>query len=211
MEAATKLVKVALVDDHPVVREGVRMVLTKDPAIAVVTEASCGEELLDVLQHNEIDVVVLDLSMPGLSGVELVERVHEDMPEVRILILSIHSDPALINQCLNAGASGYVSKECAPTEMVAAIHRVQEKGFYLSSAIERVLHDEGVSETLRVPLSKRELQIYHLLAEGQSPTEIAADLSISIKTVSTHKKNIFKKMGFSNLSDLVKYSISHPL
>jgi DNA-binding NarL/FixJ family response regulator len=208
------MIRVLLADDHAVVRAGLREILADSGDITVAGEAANGDEVLAKVRSGTFDVAVLDMTMPGRSGIELIKMVKAEQPKVRILVLSMHSEQQYAVRAVKAGASGYLTKEAAADQLVAAIRRIAAGGAYVTpETAERLVLDSGrrseaAPHTL---LSDREFQVFQLIAGGRSVTEIAARLSLSVKTVSTHKTRIMEKMGFSNPSELIRYAIDNKL
>lgn len=206
----TKL-RVVLAEDHHVMREGLRMVVERDAGIEVVGEADNGAAAIRLTQELKPDVVVMDISMPELNGLKATERLKELMPDVRVLILTRHSDSSYVQQLLRSGARGYVLKRSASDGLVRAIKRVAAGQAYLDPAIaDQVVG--SISTQSRVPhavtkLSKREEAVLRLVALGFLSKEIAVDLNISIKTVETHKANAMSKMGLKNRIDIVRFAV----
>ena len=208
------MVRVLLADDHAVVRAGLREILADTGDISVAGEAANGEEVLALIRAHDYDLAVLDMSMPGRNGIELIKRVKAEKPKMRILVLSMHSEEQYAVRALKAGASGYLSKEGAAEQLVAAIRRIAGGGAYVSpETAERLAL--GVDRVSDAPphtlLSDREFQIFRLIANGTAVGAIAKQLSLSVKTVSTHKTRIMKKMGLANQSDLIRYAIENKL
>ena len=208
------MIRVLLADDHAMVRSGLKEGLADTGDIAVEGEAGSGQETLARVRDQDFDVVVLDMSMPGRSGIELIKLLKKEKPRVRILILSMHSEAQYAVRALKAGASGYLTKDSAADQLVAAIRRIASGGAFVSpEAAERLARDferpgDAPPHTL---LSDREFQVFRALVAGRTITAIAGDLALSVKTVSTHKTRIFEKMEISNQSDLVRYAIRHQL
>jgi two-component system invasion response regulator UvrY len=208
------MIQVLLADDHAIVRAGLKELLADTGDISVVGEAGTGQEALARVREGHYDVIVLDMSMPGRSGVELIKQLKQEKPKLRILILSMHSEAQYAVRALKAGASGYLTKDGAADQLVAAIRRIAGGGAYVSpEAAERLAQDfnrpaDAPPHTL---LSDREFQVFQAIASGRSITAIADELSLSVKTVSTHKTRIMEKMGIANQVDLVRYAIRHKL
>jgi DNA-binding NarL/FixJ family response regulator len=208
------MIRVLLADDHAIVRAGLRELLADTGDIAVVGEAGTGQEALARVREGDYDVIVLDMSMPGRSGIELIKQLKKEKPKLRILILSMHSEAQYAVRALKAGASGYLTKDGAADQLVAAIRRIAAGGAYVSpEAAERLAQDFGrpADAPPHTLLSDREFQVFKAIVSGKSITAIADDLSLSVKTVSTHKSRILEKMGISNQADLVRYAMRHKL
>jgi len=203
-------ITVLLVDDHPVVRDGYRRLLELVPNIKVVAEADNGEEGFDIYRKLAPDVVVLDINMPGIGGLETIRRIKAYNDKARILVFSMHSNEIMIQRALEAGTLGYLTKQGGMGQMVQAVQQVASGRMYIdadhvTSLAYHKLADNTV-DPVRV-LSAREFQLFKLLAEGVSVTEIASILSISAKTVGVHHTNIMKKLGLQNASQLVRLAI----
>jgi DNA-binding NarL/FixJ family response regulator len=208
------LIKVLLADDHTIVRAGLREILADTGDIEAAGEAGTGTEVLARVREHDYDVLVLDMSMPGRSGVELIKQVKKEKPRLRILVLSAHSEAQYAVRAIKAGASGYLTKDGAADQLVAAIRRIASGGAYMTpEAAELLARDferppDAPPHTL---LSDREFQVLKLIVAGKSITAIGEELSLSVKTVSTHKTRIMEKMGIANQVDLVRYAIRHGL
>lgn len=203
-----------IVDDHELVRSGLVQFFSNSPDMQVVAELGGGAELLNKLRSVPVDVLLLDLTMPGLSGAELVARVRSAYPNLRILVLSMHSDTQTVLRAMKAGASGYITKNSSPQNLLNAVQKVVATGKYLDAEMaERLAFasscpaPSAASGNLDLMLSERELQIFRLIVEGKCIKEIANALSISDKTVSTHKAHLLSKLGLKSVADLVRYSI----
>jgi DNA-binding NarL/FixJ family response regulator len=206
------MIRVLLADDHAIVRAGLKEILADTGDIEVAGEATNGQEVLVLVRGREFDVAVLDMSMPGRSGLELIKLVRAEKPKLRILILSMHSEQQYAVRALKAGASGYLTKDSAADELVAAIRRIAAGGAYVSpETAERIVLDSapGAETAPHTLLSNREFQVLQMIAGGKSVTEIAQQLSISVKTVSTHKTRLMEKMGLSNQVELIRYAIEN--
>jgi DNA-binding NarL/FixJ family response regulator len=207
--------RVFIADDHVIVREGLRRVLATDPSIAVVGEAGNGHEVLNAVRTGGFDVLLLDLSMPGRSGVELIKQVKAERAELRILVLSMHDEQQYAERAIRAGASGYLTKDTAAKQLVAAIGRVAAGGMFITPGVAEALaarlQAPGNDELPHKRLSDREYEVFLLLAAGQSVTHIAEQLHLSVKTVSTHKTHVLEKLKLGSLAELVRYAISHKL
>lgn len=208
------MIRVLLADDHAVVRSGLREILADTGDIRVAGEAANGQEALARVREQEFDVAVLDMSMPGRNGIELIKLVKAEKPGIRILVLSMHSEAQYAVRAIRAGASGYLGKESAADELVAAIRRIAGGGAYVSpETAERLALDAGRASHAppHTLLSDREYQVFQLIANGAAVGEIARQLSLSVKTVSTHKTRILEKMGLANQAELIRYALEHKL
>ena len=208
------MIRVLLADDHAIVRAGLKEILADTGDIEVAGEAANGQEVLARVSAQDFDVAVLDLSMPGRNGIELIKRVKAEKPKLRILVLSMHSEEQYAVRALKAGASGYLSKESAADQLVAAIRRIAAGGAYVTPetaerlALGAAPRAEAAAHTL---LSDREFQVFRMIARGASVTDIARELSLSVKTISTHKTRILGKMGLANQAELIRYALEHRL
>lgn len=208
------MIKILLADDHGIVREGVKRLFTLTSDISVVAEASEGKQVLGLLRQSRFDVILLDLSMPSISGVSLISRVRSSHPDLPILILSMHNEPQIAWRALKAGATGYLSKDNEPETLLQAVRRVAEgKRFIDPLLAEQMIFDTFDSELSKVreKLTGREYQILLLLSRGKSLNDIAQELSISNKTVSTHKMRLMKKMSFASNAELVRFAVTQGL
>jgi DNA-binding NarL/FixJ family response regulator len=208
------MIRVLLADDHAIVRAGLKEILAETGDITVAGEAASGQEVLTRIRESDYDVAVLDMSMPGRSGIELIRQVKDEKPRLRILVLTMHSEQQYAVRALKAGASGYLTKEGAPDQLVAAIRRIAAGGAFVSpETAEQLALDVnrapgGPPHTL---LSDREFQVFELIVNGKSVTDIARQLALSVKTVSTHKTRILHKMGVTSEAELVRYALEHKL
>jgi DNA-binding NarL/FixJ family response regulator len=208
------MIRVLLADDHAIVRAGLKELLTDAGDITVAGEAANGQEVMACIRAEDYDVAVLDMSMPGRGGIELIKQVKDEKPKLRVLVLTMHSEEQYAVRALKAGASGYLTKDAAADQLVAAIRRIAAGGAYVSpETAERLVLDaapraESAPHTL---LSDREFQVLQLIAGGKSVGEIARQLSLSVKTVSTHKTRILHKMGLANQAELIRYALEHKL
>jgi len=200
---------VVLVDDHDLVRAGFRRLLEDGDTIEVVAEANCGEQAVkEYIQHTP-DVVVMDISMPGIGGIGAVERIIARDPHAKILILSVHEDSVFTSRALQAGAKGFIPKRSAPEEMIKAVMQVAQGKMSIAPEIAQQIAMQKLtgSDNVLDDLSQREFEIFRLLAEGKSVNEIADVLSLSPKTVGTHHTNIKQKLGVSNSAELARLAI----
>lgn len=205
--------RLLIADDHAVVRKGIRQVLETQGDIDVAGEAVDGDQVLDALNHELYDLVLLDLSMPGVNGVELIQRIREQWPGQRILVFSMHEEAQMAAQALKAGTDGYITKDSDPDVILSAIYKVASGGKYIDSKLAEAILFEGESDSdePHEKLSNREIQILRMLADGKTVTEIADELALSAKTVSTHKMRLMKKMNISNNADLYRYVLEHAI
>lgn len=202
-------INVFLIDDHPVVREGYRRLLENEPDIKVVAEADCGEEACEKYTSIKPDVVVLDLNMPGIGGIEAISRLRSKDPNVHILVFSMHDSQIMIMRAIEAGASGYLTKSSVAEQMIDAVRAVANGDSFLSENVVPVIIDKFIcknSDPLKA-LSKREFEVFCRLAKGQSVSQIAGKLSISPKTAGVHQTNIMKKLGLHNTAELTRLAI----
>jgi DNA-binding NarL/FixJ family response regulator len=204
---------VLLADDHIVVRQGLKRLIEEQPDILVVGEAGNGAETIQQVQHLKPDVVVMDISMPGMNGLVATKRLKELRPDIVVVTLTRHADDAYLQELLRAGASGYVLKQSAPNELIQAIRATAAGGHYLDSTLTaRVtagfLGREGrrLTQPGAAP-SERESEVLRLIASGYSNKEIASQLQLSVKTVEAHKANAMRKLGLSGRIDIVNYAI----
>ena len=210
------MISILVADDHGIVREGLRRLLDSESDLSVSAEASDGREVLEEVDRHRPDVVVLDITMPRLGGLETLERLRAKHPDVKVILLSVHSDPRFIQSAISLGADGYVLKNGRAAEIVSAIRAVTKGGSYFSPLVAR-----EIVEQLRSPrssvndpfsmLSSREREVLHLIAEGMSAKEIALDLKISTKTVEAHRTSLMRKIGVRKATELVRYAVRHGL
>lgn len=208
------MIRVIIADDHAVVREGLKQIVAEVPDMAIVGEAATGDELLTVARATSADALVLDLSMPGLGGLEALREVRHLRPNMPVLVLSIHSPAQYGVRLLRAGASGYLTKESAPEELIAAIRKIVAGGKYLSQEMAEELAghlSQSGPEKLHESLSDREFHIVRLLALGKRISEIAAELGLSPKTVSTYRRRALEKMKLHTNADLTQYALREGL
>ena len=208
------MIRVVIADDHTIVREGLKQLLAAASDLEVVGEARDGFESLKLVRETDFDLLLLDLSMPGRSGMELIRQVKSEKPKLRVVVLSMHAEHQYAVRAVRAGASGYLTKDSAATQLVAAIRKVAGGGAFISAEVAEQLalsampHAEGPPHA---SLSDREYQVFQLLVAGKSVSDIAAELNLSVKTVSTHKARLMEKMGLANQTELVHYAIKHRL
>jgi len=209
-------IRVLMVDDHAILRDGLRSLLERQPGTLVVGEASSGEEALEKVAELEPDIVLMDLAMPGMNGLEATQRLRRSHPRVRVLILTQHDDREYIAPALAAGATGYVLKRSGGREVVNAIRQVFEQGAYIEPDVAQQLVHTSLPDITSPAeaspsLTEREKQVLRLVVEGLSNKEIARELVISPKTASVHRTNIMSKLAVRNSADLVRYVMQHHL
>lgn len=208
-------IRVLLADDHTLVREGLRQLLGATADIRVEGEAANGDEALALVKAHDYDLAVLDMSMPGLSGIDLVKRLKLEKPRLRILVLSMHGEQQYAVRAYKAGASGYLTKDSASAQLVDAIRKIASGGLYISAAgAEQLAMGAMGSDDGDLPhraLSDREYEVFRLLVGGTSITDIGDALHLSVKTVSTHKTRILQKMNMTSTAELVRYALEHKL
>jgi DNA-binding NarL/FixJ family response regulator len=210
------MVKVLIADDHIVVREGLKQILAKTSDIVVADEASNGQEVLKKVWEKEYDMVLLDISMPGRSGLEILKQLKKEMPNLRVLILSIHSEDQYAMRALKLGASGYLTKESTPYELITAIREISMGKKYITSSLAEKLAyyyylDTKAEKPLHEILSDREYEVMLMIASGKTVKEIAEELSLSAKTISTYRIRILEKLGMKNNAQLTHYVIKEHL
>ena len=210
-------IRVLLSDDHRIVREGLRSLLEKEPDIELVGEAEDGRSTLELASKLKPQVVLMDISMPGLNGVEATRKLIEKLPGVKILALSMHTDHRFVEGMLRAGATGYLPKDCAAKELVGAIRTVVSNQTYLSPSIADIVRRDylsqkrGADTSVSRTLTDREREVLQLLAEGKNTKEIASRLQVSGKTIETFRQHITKKLDLHSLAELTKYAIREGL
>jgi len=208
------MIRIIIADDHNIVRQGLKQIFALAPDICVADEAASGHDLLARLGANACDLVLLDMTMPGISGVELIKRIRQLESAPLVLVLSMHNEAQLVSRALKAGAIGYVTKDSDPETLVAAIRKVARGGKYIDPAlVDEMVFDQGLDGG-RLPherLSDREFQIFQLLVAGKSITGIAEELSLSSKTISTHKLRLLQKMRMQGIAELTRYAMEHRL
>lgn len=207
-------IRIVLADDHAIVREGLKRVVSEVPDFIVAGEAADGGEVMRAVRELEFDILVLDLSMPGRSGMELIKLVKAEKPRLRILVLSMHQETQYAVRAIKSGASGYLTKETAPAQLAQAIRKVAGGGAYISAEVAEQLALGAMPGGERPPheiLTDREFEVFRLLVAGEAVSEVAAKLHLSVKTVSTHKANLMHKLGLANQTELVRYALKHGL
>lgn len=199
-------IKVLVVDDHPVVREGVRLFLEGDEEFEIVGEAENGEEALEKVEELKPDVVLMDLKMPGMGGVEATRKIKSKFPEVKILVLTVYMEDEYVKEALRAGAQGYLLKEASQEELKRAIRLVNRGESYIASKVTGALVEE-VTGKRKSYLTQREKEVLKLMAEGLTNKEIASQLGLGIETIKTHARNIFGKLGAADRAQAVAIAL----
>ncbi len=205
--------RILLVDDHPVVRQGIKQILTEAFHLVEVGEAESAAEALTEVRSAEWDVVVLDLTMPGVSGLELLRDIHRERPELPILVLSIHPAEQFARRTIHAGASAYLTKHTGPTELVRAIDALMSGAVYVSPVTDPADQAEARERGARIHegLSDREYQVLRMMGRGKTVSQIAAEISLSVKTVSTYRARVLEKMNMRTTAELMRYAILNHL
>ncbi|MFZ2361047.1 MAG: response regulator transcription factor [Anaerolineae bacterium] len=210
-------IRLLLVDDHEIVRAGLRMLFSAEPTVEIIGEAASGEAAVAAVEDLEPDVVLMDVAMPGIGGVEATRRIKASHPQVAVLALTMHEDEEYFFEMLAAGASGYVPKRAAPDDLMSAINIVRQGDVYIYPSLARLLvkdflhRSEASAPETREELTPREQEVLTFIAEGYSNREIADVLVISVKTVDRHRENIMRKLQLHNRVELVKYAIEKGL
>ena len=203
------MTRIVLADDHKIVRDGLKRILAAVPDFQVAAEAADGDELLKLVKGADYDVAVVDMSMPGLAGLALIKRLRSEKPKLRILVLSMHGESQYAARVLKAGASGYLNKDSAAEQLVAAMRKVASGGIHIGEAAAASL--VAAEKSPHEALSDREFEVLRLLVDGLGPTEIGERLHLSVKTVSTHKTRILEKLNLGSTAELVRYALEHKL
>jgi len=208
------MLKILIADDHPVVRRGLKQIIADSGDMAVGDEAADGWEVLSKVRASDYDVVLLDVAMPGIDGLDVLTQLRHEKPRLPVLMLSMYPEEQFAIRAFRAGASGYVTKESAPDELVGAIRKVSTGGKYVSSALAEKLAldlERGGKQPPHETLSDREYQVMSLIASGKTVTGIARELSLSVKTISTYRSRILEKMNLKNNAELTNYAIKNGL
>lgn len=208
------MIRILLADDHALVREGLKRILAAAADIEVAGEAASGDETLAAVKQSDFDLALVDLSMPGLGGVDLIKRLKLEKPRLRILVLSMHGEKQYAARALKAGASGYLTKDSAAAQLLGAIRKVAGGGVHISETAAAELLGAAAPAGDAPPhaaLSDREFEVFRQLVAGRSITEIAAALHVSVKTISTHKARLLEKMAMGSTAELVRYAVEHRL
>jgi DNA-binding NarL/FixJ family response regulator len=209
-----KKIRILIADDHPIVRAGFKQVLSETPDLVVADEAGNGQEVLEHLKKKKYDVVLLDISMPGKNGLEILKELKTDYPKLPVLILSIYPEEQYAIRALKAGAAGYLTKESAPHELISAIRKISAGGRYISASLAEKLAtylNVDMTKSPHETLSDREHQVMRLIASGKTVSEIAESLNLSVKTISTYRTHILEKMKMKNNAEITLYAVQNKL
>lgn len=209
-----KPIKVYLADDHLLIREGLKKILASEKQFTVVGESGDPDEVLDFINQNEVDILILDLNMPGRSGLDILKHVKNIRPETKVLILSMYSEDQFGERTIKAGASGYITKESASEELLNALHKIAKGGNYVSAAFAEKLLFRKKNIPDKKPheiLSDREFQIMILLAKGKTQVEISNELALSSSTVNTYRSRILEKLNLKSNAEIIRYAIQNNL
>jgi two-component system, NarL family, invasion response regulator UvrY len=208
------MIKIIIADDHPIVRAGMKQIIAEASDLLVADEAGDGHKLLSKIRKENFDVVVLDITMPQMNGLDVLKQLKIEKPKLPVIILSIHPEDQYALRVLKAGAAGYVTKASAPDELINAIRKVYRGGKYISPAIAEKLAfqlDSNFEEMPHEALSDREYQVLCMLASGKTVTEMADELALSVKTISTYRARILEKMDMKNNAELIHYAVQNRL
>jgi two-component system nitrate/nitrite response regulator NarL len=215
VSAKKQIIKVLVADDHPVVRKGVQICLAKQAGMKIVGEAVDGDEALRKARELSPDVVLMDISMPGMNGLEVTEVLRKEKPDMKVLILSVHSNKHYVGRVIQAGAHGYVSKEAPPEELVRAIEAVHAgEAFFSDDMMRTALTEFVVNPGKKAPFSQltpREREVLVAIAEGQSNKEIADRLGIGVRTIETHRERIMRRLNIHSVAGLTRYALANEL
>jgi DNA-binding NarL/FixJ family response regulator len=213
-EHPSTMIKILIVDDHPLLRQGIKQVIELEEGLRVCGEASTANDAIDLINRDKPDVVIVDITLAGnVNGIELIKSLHERFPDIKTLVLTMHDESVYAERAIRAGARGYIMKEVASKNIINAIRTILNDELYLSESISKKIIDKlvrGSADTIGISvenLSNREFEIFQLIGNGFSTKEMAKKLNLSIYTVESHKKNIKEKLKLKNSSDLVKYAI----
>ena len=206
------MIRVLLADDHAIMRDGLKEILATVDGFELVGEAANGNEVLDALHQRQPDLLMMDMSMPGISGISLIEKVKSLYPHLPVLVLTMLDDVQITLRALKSGADGYITKDRPAAELVAALRKVAAGGRYVDPGLaEKMVFNDAGAELPHNKLSNREMDVFRMLVQGKSYSEIAEQLFISNKTVGTHKMHLLEKMGVSNVAELVRYAMQQNL
>lgn len=208
------MLKILIADDHAIVREGLKQILMDVPDMVVAGEAASGNQVLEIVRKETWDLVLLDITMPGLNGLETLKQLKKERPDLPVLMLSMYPEEQYAIRTIKAGVSGYLTKESAPKELITAIRKVAQGGKYISASLSEKLAtylETDAEKPLHEQLSDREYQVVLMIAAGKTVGQIADDLALSVKTISTNRTRALRKMGMNNNSELTYYAMKHGL
>ncbi|HNX23677.1 MAG TPA: response regulator transcription factor [Spirochaetota bacterium] len=208
------MIRIVIADDHEIVRAGLKQIISDDEDMEVLGESNNGENLIELVKKNEYDVVLLDLKMQGISGIDVIKHIKVIKPDLPIIVLSMHAEDQYAVRTIKAGASGYITKETAAESLVTAVRRVVAGGKYISQTLAETLADSiagGGTELPHEKLTDREFQVMSMIASGKTVSEIGSELFLSVKTISTYRQRILEKMNMKNNSELTHYAIKNNL
>jgi len=206
------VIKLLIADDHAIFREGLKHILEEHPDIIVADEAGNGQEVLDYVWKNEYDMILLDIGMPGMPALEVLKQVKNEKPRLPVLVLSMYPEDQYAVRFIRAGASGYLTKESAPEELITAIRKITAGRKYITSSVAEKLADEvepDAEKPAHHTLSDREFEVFRLIASGKTVKQIADDLFLSMKTISTYRSRILEKMKMKTNAELMHYALKH--
>jgi len=208
------MIRIVIADDHEIVRAGLKQIISDDEDMEVLGESNNGENLIELVKKNDYDVVLLDLKMQGISGIDVIKHIKIIKPDLPIIVLSMHAEDQYAVRTIKAGASGYLTKETAAENLISAVRRVVSGGKYISPTLAETLADSiagGGTERPHEKLTDREFQVMTMIASGKTVSEVGALLFLSVKTISTYRQRILEKMNMKNNSELTHYTIKNNL
>ena len=211
-------IKILIIDDHRIVRDGIKLYLDNDPEYEIVAEGSSGYDAINLMKQKEVDLILMDINMEGMDGIETTKKIMEEHPQVKVIAITMHNDYQHIKAMMDAGAGGYLLKNCDESELKHALKAVTEDDIYYSKEVAQTVmnnlakkRSKSRSEALATPLTPREKEVYQLIMEEYSNQEIADKLFISVRTVEVHKRNLLEKTGAKNTTGLVLYAVKNEL